>query len=58
MTDDQKKKPTAGFWITVGLTVLLDYPLNFASVFHIGGGRGKERETAASWASLRFLLLA
>ena len=30
MTDAQKKKPTAGFWITVALVVaLVAYPLSF-----------------------------
>jgi hypothetical protein len=29
MTDAQKKKPTAGFWITVVVVVVLAYPLSF-----------------------------
>ena len=30
MTDDQKKKPSAGFWVTVALVVVLvAYPLSF-----------------------------
>jgi hypothetical protein len=49
MTDDPKKKPTAGFWVTVGLLVaLVAYPLSFGPVCRFITGRFYKGERQAA----------
>ncbi len=40
MTDDQKKKPTAGLWITIALiVVLVGYPLSIGPALYVATRR-------------------
>jgi hypothetical protein len=49
MTDGQKKKPSAGFWITVVLAVVVAYPLSFGPAVWLAA-RGAIPETAIKFA--------
>jgi hypothetical protein len=45
MTDELKRKPTAGFWITVVVVVVLvGYPLSFGPVCWIIGRPGTSEQ--------------
>src|SRR5690349_5417611 len=49
MTGDQKKKPTAGFWITVALVaVLVGYPLSFGPACWLASHTRIGREMVAA----------